>query len=308
MAFEQWPYTNIQNLNLDWILEKLRGYTDNLDAYIATDAIKIADPITYQPGNVYIKHTIVTYLGAAYISNLDTPANITPANNTYWQCLGTLPATEAEIKAGASAGAVTAGTQDLSTFYSLAKAAGVDLAGQQVTPGQYPEEAKVAIQKMLGVYQAPWELIAEEDNIELNNSAYTIQSDQQGDPLSLSDAVLFLKAYPGCITNSGIIFINDSYGIPNINQLDGSITGNRYAIIEIIDLSKANNLKKISSIGWTTIRYYTGLRITATMPPEIVSNKYRDSYILSDNFILSSFSLPNITGTIQFKLYGRRIM
>jgi len=62
------------------------------------------------------------------------------------------PATSAMIKAGADYYHPTSvQRQHESAFYALAKLAGVDLANETVTVGQYPDSAKIAIQKMLGL-------------------------------------------------------------------------------------------------------------------------------------------------------------
>ena len=61
-----------------------------------------------------------------------------------------------QIKAGSSNYApVVPGSQHISAFYGLAKLAGVDLAGQTVTVGQYPDTAKSAIKAMFGITEIP---------------------------------------------------------------------------------------------------------------------------------------------------------
>lgn len=63
-----------------------------------------------------------------------------------------LKASDSQIKAGASSYVpIVPGNQHVSVFYALSKLAGVDLAGQTVTVGQYPNTVKGAIQNMIGV-------------------------------------------------------------------------------------------------------------------------------------------------------------
>lgn len=72
--------------------------------------------------------------------------------------------------------------QHLSAFFGLAKAAGADMASlSDVTVGTYPEAQKVAIQKMLGIYEPPYELVNEftldsergiDLSADLNNAPY----------------------------------------------------------------------------------------------------------------------------------------
>lgn len=70
-------------------------------------------------------------------------------------------ATSAQVKAGTETGhPVTPSVQHNAVFYGLAKLAGVDLALSSNAVGTFPDDAKIAIQKMLGIYDAPWELIA----------------------------------------------------------------------------------------------------------------------------------------------------
>ena len=48
---------------------------------------------------------------------------------------------------------IVPGRQDISTFYGLAKAAGVDMASSSNTVGTYTDAAKIAIKTMIGVQE-----------------------------------------------------------------------------------------------------------------------------------------------------------
>lgn len=84
--------------------------------------------------------------------------------------------------------------QHQSTFYGLTKAAGVDMAQSANPVGQYTDEAKIAIQKMLGIYEPPYELIYEE-TLTNESGIGTISTDLNGEPLNLLSAFIQIT-YP----------------------------------------------------------------------------------------------------------------
>ena len=78
--------------------------------------------------------------------------------------------------------------QHVSTFYGLAKAAGSDMASSSNPVGTYTDAAKVAIQKMLGVYRE-WELIANVTVTE-DSQRVDIDTDIGGQPFELSEMLV----------------------------------------------------------------------------------------------------------------------
>ena len=83
--------------------------------------------------------------------------------------------------------------QDASVFYGLAKAAGSSM-GQSSNPvGTYTDAAKVAIQKMLGIYEAPWELIRRDTFTNATEADYEITVDANGQPFELTDVFLMFE-------------------------------------------------------------------------------------------------------------------
>lgn len=87
-------------------------------------------------------------------------------------------ASDSQVKAGISVyKPITPANQHQSAFYGLAKAAGDTTQSQSSNAvGTYTDDAKVAIQKMLGIYQPPWELLnditlTEEGRIDLTADA-----------------------------------------------------------------------------------------------------------------------------------------
>ena len=65
------------------------------------------------------------------------------------------------------------------------------IAGKIEIP--HTDEAKVAIQKMLGIYEAPWELINEETFTNETEADYVITTDANGDAFELSDVILMFE-------------------------------------------------------------------------------------------------------------------
>lgn len=108
------------------------------------------------------------------------------------------------LVSSAGAAAIIAGTdiyrpiaparQHESAFYGLAKVAGVDLASETVTLGTYPDAAKVAIQKMLGLYRE-WELIADVTVAE-DAAEVTIDTDTNGQAFELVEMLTRVATPP----------------------------------------------------------------------------------------------------------------
>lgn len=128
--------------------------------------------------------------------------------------------TDAELKAGSNQyKAVKVIDQHKSIFYGLSKAAGVDLANETVTLGQYPDSAKVAIQKMLGVYEAPWELIRNDTFTNAELGDYAVNTDSYGQYFELTDVIVQIIVPANSettISNYGIVQLffgngNDDY-------------------------------------------------------------------------------------------------
>ena len=89
-------------------------------------------------------------------------------------CISTKPSTFAEVKAGVRQWEhISPTVQHASAFYGLAKAAGdTTQSASSNAVGAYTDEAKIAIQKMLGIYEPPYELLntitfSEEGRIDL---------------------------------------------------------------------------------------------------------------------------------------------
>ena len=83
--FERFPYTNFHELNMEWLLKKMKELAKTVDQFIATESLKFADPIIWDITTQYQKSTIVLDpTGNAYLSVQPVPAGIQLNNEDYW--------------------------------------------------------------------------------------------------------------------------------------------------------------------------------------------------------------------------------
>ena len=84
--FDQFPYTNFHELNLDWILQALKELEHTIDQFVSINALKYADPIQWDITSQYEKNTIVIdpQTGTAYISAQPVPIGVSLTNPDYW--------------------------------------------------------------------------------------------------------------------------------------------------------------------------------------------------------------------------------
>ena len=84
--FDNFPYTNFHELNLDWILQMLQKIDKTMDEFVAINALKYADPIQWNIVRQYEKNTIVIdpLSGTAYISVQPVPSGVIITNTDYW--------------------------------------------------------------------------------------------------------------------------------------------------------------------------------------------------------------------------------
>lgn len=84
--FENFPYTNFHELNLQWILRALKELEHTIDEFVSINALKYADPIQWNITSQYEKNTIVIdpVTGIAYISVQPVPSGVALTNTDYW--------------------------------------------------------------------------------------------------------------------------------------------------------------------------------------------------------------------------------
>ena len=88
MAFNQFPYSNFHELNLDWILSTLKNLKETMGDFVDLNTLKFANPIEWSIDRYYANNTIVTSSGNTYISRKPVPAGVDINNPDYWVLTG----------------------------------------------------------------------------------------------------------------------------------------------------------------------------------------------------------------------------
>lgn len=84
--FNEYPYTNLHEVNLDYVLNKVKSLENIIKNFISLNTLKYADPIEWEIANSYEKNVIVvdTQSGNAYLSKQPVPRGISIYDTTYW--------------------------------------------------------------------------------------------------------------------------------------------------------------------------------------------------------------------------------
>lgn len=86
-VFEQFPYTNFHDLNLDWVLRIIKALDSEVNSFIEQNVLTYANPIDWNITTQYAKNTVVVdpVSGTAYMSIAAVPQGILLTNTAYWQ-------------------------------------------------------------------------------------------------------------------------------------------------------------------------------------------------------------------------------
>ena len=211
-----------------------------------------------------------------------------------------------EAKAGAASGiAVSTYRQHTSVFYGLAKVAGHDEKDSTLPAGEYTEEAKIAIQKMLGIYEAPWELIREDTFNQETAGAYDITTDANGEAFNLTDIIMLFEA-------NGISKFGQWGQIAFLDETKGKSA--------VLECGAWNITSEGTNRGtWCVIRQENGILFAGetlqTSGSEPGAFRIRHSVgttgingieAVNDPYVFSKITIREITGAGHYKLYGRR--
>ena len=92
MFFNEYPYRNLTDLNLDYLLRQIKYLTQQITDFVNINSIKYADPIQWNITKQYEKNTVVIdgNTGTAYLSVQAVPNGIALANTDYWTVIFTL--------------------------------------------------------------------------------------------------------------------------------------------------------------------------------------------------------------------------
>lgn len=93
------PYTNFHDLNLDWIIDKLNDFSDQLTNFVSLATIKYADPIQWDITSQYEANTVVVdSQGNAYLSVQPVPSGVSLDRTEYWTKIGNFDELFANVK------------------------------------------------------------------------------------------------------------------------------------------------------------------------------------------------------------------
>lgn len=86
MFIDKYPYTNFHELNLDFLLNKIRELESEISEFVARNSIKYADPFQWNITTQYGKNTVTidANTGVAYLSIQPVPTGIAITDTNYW--------------------------------------------------------------------------------------------------------------------------------------------------------------------------------------------------------------------------------
>ena len=230
-------------------------------------------------------------------------------------------ATDAQIKSGTSAyRPIVPDKEHKAVFYGLALASGdstQSASGNSV--GTYTEEAKIAIQKMLGIYRAPYELINEETFTNNTEADYTITTDSNGEPFQLTDIIMWFetptqetyskKGYYGQIH----YYMNNNDALCVMPEPGGwEQQPNAYSHGFVVIGEQHDNMMVFYAMANTTYTNSGAMRFRYTKldtaERERASGIFpiNNAYVLSNECYFHKIIIKSVTGTGHYKLYGKR--
>ena len=86
MYWNQYPYINLNDLNLDFLLKAIGEMQNEVENFVTLNAVKYANPIQWNITKQYQKNTIVIdpITGTAYISTNPVPSGVALNDTNYW--------------------------------------------------------------------------------------------------------------------------------------------------------------------------------------------------------------------------------
>lgn len=197
--------------------------------------------------------------------------------------------------------------QDASTFYGLAKAASdTTQSASSNAVGTYTDQAKIAIQKMLGIYEAPWELIREDTVTNTTETAIDITVDGNGQPFELTDVIIIVQVTPiadvgGSISDYGRIFFRNGNTVKNTAYCTGGQSATFTSVnVCTAEVTQNNGLTKIEYTEFSGTSNHVTKRITNMLTIQ-EGTPYKVASTIYDNIRISA-----VKGTIQYRVIGRR--
>lgn len=205
---------------------------------------------------------------------------------------------------------ITTYRQHESAFYGLAKVAGDSTqSASSNAVGTYTDAAKIAIQKMLGIYEAPWELIKEETFTNAESADHHITTDSNSSPFELSDVILHLSI-PSQNNEASV----GNYGLVNMHFGDGTydyyqaelgaktLAANSSTQYAFIKLEQSQKMRMLEFNKWTSSGNYT-----ATCRQSASYNSVAAAFSVYTNpTYVKDILIKSVLGTMTYRLYGKR--
>lgn len=169
---------------------------------------------------------------------------------------------------------------------------------------------------MLGIYEAPWELINEETFMNETEADYIISTDANGEPFELTDMAILFETpqqateskWGGCI---GIhIWITATAArIPRFECGSCTQAANTIAHIASVHMRQIGNSVEMYRATNATVSNTgaLGYRVAAGLAGLYDTNTDRIFFSLTQGTVYADWvKIEKVTGTGHYKLYGKR--
>lgn len=195
--------------------------------------------------------------------------------------------------------------QDEAAFMGLALAAGdTTQINSSNAVGEYTDEAKIKIQKMLGIYKAPWELIREDTFTNQETANYEVTVDKDGNAFELTDVIVMFetpKQETACSKGGYVYFFNGNTEIYYSSWVNWTQAANADATGMVVTIENKDGLifvtTKAKSTNTNSASLTSGFR-------EGFTGKYE--MIQENKGAITKITYQSILGTAHYKIYGKR--
>ena len=220
----------------------------------------------------------------------------------------TNPASLANCKGGtAYSSPITPNHQHDAVFYGLAKAAGnSDQSSSDNAVGVYTADALVKIQKMLGIYEAPWELIAEGEVTNAEEANIDVAADTNGDSFELTDVrgILYIPTQNNAASFAGgaVQLISDSGVVCGMAVDTKSVTANSTLCGAYFMMEQKDGMMFHQTTGWHNSSVMGQVRMTVTNGKDSVYYPFK----IKNKTFINRIRFPRATGTFGYAIFGKR--
>ena len=304
-------------------------YKDSVGSYQSADCLKGDKGDKGDPTDVQVNGTSIVSSGVANIPlanssnfgvvkiNADYGITITSAN-----IARTSAANSDHIKAGTNAyKPIVVQKQHESVFYGLAKVAGQDMSSSANAVGTYTSEAKAAIWNMLGLdasafVKSDWEVIKTGTATNAESGDITISTDDNNNAFELTDVIMYLEIPSQNVevshASSGSIdavYGTGTYEYMRLYQGTKTVSANSTAQYSSIKIDQADGMVIGQNCKWTQRGNAMSENLYAVEGTGIGTTSGGAAHpiiMASTPITFTSLKINSFTGTINYKLYGKR--